>query len=176
MRAFALSIPVLLLPLTSSAYSAVETAASVPRELVGSWTLVSRSDSTLDGRPREAEPTLGSDPVGFLVYDSSGHVAVQLMRRDRKTNVAASAGARGAANNTAYVGGYDAYFGTAQCDPISHTVKHRLVAAISPSDVGKELIRHYRVEGDALTLEFDATDVRGQQVKRRMTWRRVGLP
>jgi hypothetical protein len=46
---------------------------------VGTWKLLSREDVTSDGQ-RRMEPKLGSDPVSYLMYDASGHFAVQFMR------------------------------------------------------------------------------------------------
>jgi len=52
------------------------------RQLVGTWRLSSRVVSLEDGTAVQ-DPGLGKTPTGYLIYDLSGHMAVQLMRRDR---------------------------------------------------------------------------------------------
>jgi Lipocalin-like domain len=52
------------------------------RQLVGAWRLISRVVSWEDGTPVQ-DPDLGATPRGYLIYDLSGHMAVQIMRLDR---------------------------------------------------------------------------------------------
>ncbi|HEY2027636.1 MAG TPA: lipocalin-like domain-containing protein, partial [Myxococcales bacterium] len=110
---------------------------SLEAKLRGSWELLSRIDRTSDGRQVQ-EPSLGSDPIAFLVFDQAGRFAAQFMKRDR-ANVqdARAAGS----NNSLAVGGYDAYFGTYQVDEASGNVKTLLVAALSPQSVGQTFTR-----------------------------------
>lgn len=138
--------------------------------LRGSWELLSRIDRTGDGQERQ-EPSLGSDPIAFLVFDKAGRFAAQFMKRDR-TNVHDSRPAA-ARNNSVAVGGYDAYFGTYEVDEASGNVKTLLVAALSPQSVGQTFTRHMRVEGDILTLDLDTTTATGEPVRRTLNWRRV---
>lgn len=53
---------------------------SLAMRLQGSWELVSRIDRARDGAVRE-EPSLGSDPIAFLVFDRTGHFAAQFKTR-----------------------------------------------------------------------------------------------
>jgi hypothetical protein len=55
-------------------------------QLVGTWRLISRVASLEDGTAVQ-DPGLGKTPTGYLIYDSSGHMAVQLMRLDRPTAI-----------------------------------------------------------------------------------------
>jgi hypothetical protein len=141
--------------------------------LVGSWVLVSREDRAADGRP-VAEPTLGSDPLGFLVYDGHGNMTVQLMRRarDAGASMAAPRGQAGASNSGS-ADGYDAYFGTYSVNLEAHTVTHHLVAALLPGDVGKSLTRRFQVSASELRLWFDTEGSSGQRVVRTLFWRRA---
>src|SRR5215813_4634706 len=50
----------------------------VPAGLVGTWQVVSRIDRDASGNVIP-ERSLGSDPLGYLIYDSKGHMAAQLM-------------------------------------------------------------------------------------------------
>lgn len=147
-------------------------AASVDL-LVGSWVLVSREDRTADGT-LVPEPSLGSDPLGFLVYDRTGHVAVQLMRRVRSTEgVPSVQQGQPDPNNSGATGGYDAYFGTYTLDPKAHTVTHHMLGALLPGDVGKSITRHAAVSEGELRLWFDTVGSSGQPVTRTLVWKRA---
>src|SRR5580700_7534582 len=98
--------------------------------LVGSWELLSRIDRTGSGQTRE-EPSLGSDPIAFLVFDAKGHFAAQFMKRDRKAAPSLSASAAPTLNNSRAQGGYDAYFGTFTVDEAKGLVETHVVAALS---------------------------------------------
>ncbi len=139
--------------------------------LPGMWWLESRIDVAADGTRRE-EPGLGSDPLGVLVY-AKGRFAAQFMKRDRSSP--ASAGAlRPGENNTAAIGGYDAYFGTYEVDGKTGEVIHRLQAALAPENVGIAVSRKLRVAGDQLTITLATTTADREPVTRTLTWTRVG--
>ena len=153
-------------------------ADSAGISLVGSWEVVSRLDRTSDGRTID-EPSLGADPIALLMYDAAGHVSAQLMRRSRRSRPAAAtspteAPGRALANNSAAIGGYDAYFGTYAVDVRTHTVTHHFNAALNPTDVGREVTRHFRLEGDQLVLDYETRAANGEPVTRTLRFRRVG--
>ncbi|MDQ6828174.1 MAG: lipocalin-like domain-containing protein, partial [Gemmatimonadota bacterium] len=79
-----------------------------------------------------------------------------------------------ASNNSAAINGYDAYFGTYVVDIRSHTVTHHFIAALNPTDVGREVTRRYRFEGDQLVLDYDTRAANGEPVTRTLRFRRVG--
>ncbi len=147
------------------------TVDSLAARLVGSWELISRIDRTRNGEQR-AEPSLGSDPFGFLVFDRAGHFAAQFMKRDR-TGPGSAPIVAGGLNNSRARGGYDAYFGKYTVDDDQQTVKTELVGALSPENVGQVFTRTMAVEGDILTLELDTTSAVGEPLKRTLRWRRV---
>ena len=135
-------------------------------EFEGTWRLLSRIDRAADGSTRE-EPSLGSDPVAILTY-AAGHFAAQFMKRDR----ASAPGVSATHNNTGAVGGYDAYFGTYQVidGPL---VEHRLVAALTPANVGMRLMRRLSLHDGRLAIELDTTAASGESVTRTLTWDRI---
>ena len=131
--------------------------------LVGTWKLLSREDVTSDGQ-RRAEPKLGSDPVSYLMYDATGHFAVQFMRRDRRF-------AQDVVNTSGGVDGYDAYFG--RYTVADGTVTQELEGALSPDNVGKVVTRRFRINGDELVITLDATASDGVSVTRTLRWQRL---
>ena len=131
---------------------------SLSTALIGTWELVSREDRDRAGE-LVPEPLLGSDPLGLLIYDASGRFALQLMRRKRAGKSKAS--------------GYDAYFGTYVVDEKRRIVTQTLQGALSPEHVGGAVTRKMSVKGEALTIQLDTKNVRGEAVTRRLCWRRV---
>jgi Lipocalin-like domain len=137
--------------------------ASITTEtsLVGTWELLSREDMTSDGQ-RRVEPNLGSDPVAYLMYDATGHFAVQFMRRVRRGAAGAGSGAGG---------GYDAYFG--KYSVADGTVTQELAGALSPGDVGKVVTRQFQINGDELVITLETTSSDGKPVIRTLLWKRL---
>jgi hypothetical protein len=144
---------------------------SLASRLVGTWELVSREDRTASGE-RRVDPSLGADPLGLLVYDRGGHFAAQFMKRDRSAAFDEPT-TRAGANNSRARGGYDAYFGTYVVNEDAGTVTQRLLAALSPENVGHTLTRATEVDGDLLTIRLATTDADGEAVTRILRWRRV---
>jgi hypothetical protein len=145
--------------------------ARLSEDLVGSWRLLSREDRTPSGELR-IDPSLGPDPVAFVVFDAAGYFTAQFMKRDRSGD--APVESRSASrNNTAAIGGYDAYFGTYVVDDEDGVVTQRFLGALSPEDVGKEVTRRLRVVDDRLTVEVDTTSADGEPVTRTLVWERV---
>jgi hypothetical protein len=141
--------------------------------LPGTWLLRSRIDVTREGR-RHPDPLLGEDPVALVFFDPSGHFAAQFMKRDRSAGAPVPSPSASSAprNNTQSQGGYDAYFGTfAIVD--ERTVETRLLAALTPGNVGLVLTRRMEVAGDTLVIRLETTAVDGTPVTRSLTWDRA---
>src|SRR6266849_10399061 len=140
-------------------------------QLVGTWRLISRVVRLEDGTA--VQEGLGTTPKGYLMYDSSGHMAVQLLRPDRPTAIdCSSSGAAPSDNSPLLLNGYEAYFGTYTIDETNHTVTHHLEGALAAADVGRNLIRQFRVSGDKLTIVVRTSSAKERQI-RTLTWERV---
>jgi Lipocalin-like domain len=140
-------------------------------QLVGTWGLVSRVVTSEDGTAVQ-DPGLGKTPLGYLIYDSSGHMAAQLMRPDRPMAIDCGTPGPARSQNSQSVNGYDAYFGTYTIDETKHTVTHHLEGALSAADVGKDLVREFQVSGDKLTIIVRTNSPNEKQI-RTLTWVRV---
>jgi hypothetical protein len=139
--------------------------------LVGTWRLISRVITLEDGTPVQ-DPGLGKTPAGYLIYDSSGHMAAQLMRTDRPMAIDCGAPSPAPRENSQSVNGYDAYFGTYTIDETRHTVTHHLEGALVAADVGKNLVREFRASGDKLTIIVRTSSPKEKQI-RTLIWGRV---
>jgi Lipocalin-like domain len=176
----------LTLPLTLSVVRAQEdhpnhrsaaSGSSVRAQLLGSWRLVSRVSTRENGQV-EPDSGLATVPMGVLIYDQSGHVAAQLSRRERSVAMLgeecrAAAAITGTSDTAQTVLGYDAYFGTYTLDEKNGIVTHHLEAALWPGDVEKDIMRHFAISGDRLTISFSTTTHDGVKVTRTLVWERM---
>src|SRR6266702_2189458 len=150
---------------------------SIRAQLIGSWRLVSRETHRANGELL-VDPTLSATPMGFLVYDASGHVAAQLSRRGRTVEMLAegckiAASTKGTPNTAQTILGYDAYFGTFTLHEQEGFVTHHLESALFPADIGKDINRNFKLSGDRLTLSFDTTTQEGAPITRTLIWERL---
>ena len=140
-------------------------------QLVGTWKLISRVVRLEDGTA--VQEGLGTTPKGYLIYDASGHMAVQLLRPDRPTAIDCStSGSAQSDNSPQLLNGYEAYFGTYTIDETNHTVTHHLEGALAAADVGRNLLRQFQVSGDKLTIVVRTSSPKERQI-RTLTWQRV---
>jgi Lipocalin-like domain len=108
-------------------------ALSLQSRIVGTWSLVARDVVHPDGYGPKY-------PIGYLMYDNTGHMAVQFMGLDRPNDGSARA--------------YDAYFGTYTIDETSNPPKvtHHREGSLNPRDVGGDVVRDLVLNGDELKL------------------------
>jgi hypothetical protein len=113
---------------------------SLREQLIGTWRLDSRVVRHPDGSSNP-DPAYGPEyPVGYVMYDRTGHMAVQFMGRDRPKDHSDRA--------------YDAYFGTYSVNEQTKpaTVTHHMEGSLNPENVGKDNVRDLILDGDNLTL------------------------
>jgi hypothetical protein len=110
---------------------------------IGTWKLVSIES---------AESRLfGGNPVGVLMYDADGNVAVQIMRNPRPDLAGGPAFPPAKEVQAAYKG-YYAYYGTWEVNEQQGTITHHLDGSLRPGDVGKDFVRAYKFTGNQLAL------------------------
>lgn len=113
-------------------------------KFVGTW-LLQNIESRSDDGEWVSGGVLGEKPLGIIVYDSFGNMAVQLARRDRTIP-----DTEGAPDQL--VNGYVAYFGKYEVDTRSETVTHHRSTNLNPKFSHMSVVRHYQFVGDTLTL------------------------
>lgn len=137
--------------------------------IVGLWGLVSREDRDESGTLL-VDPHLGADPLGLLAF-SGRHFSAQFSKRDRTDStgrVAASS-----ANNSAAVGGYDAYFGRYWIDDSGRAIVVHLEGSINPENVGKEFTRDVWAGESALIVRLGTVTDDGIPITRTLTFERL---
>jgi hypothetical protein len=144
-----------------------QTSAELQKKFVGSWKLIS-----IEGG---AQPRMGK-PVGIIMYDTTGHMSVQIMRGDRPafsdTRVKAKDNEKAAAFDS-----YTAYYGTYTFEPENGIIIHHLEGSIVPGQAGQDNIRYFELTGNRLKLSV-ANDGKGGRLARKdatlhLTWEKL---
>jgi hypothetical protein len=173
---FALLIGLLLsqVPATradrSTSASPSSQGSPIAAQLLGTWRLVAVSND--EGGRVIPSPDYGPHPAGYLMYDATGHVCVQLMNTTRpkwKDEDFPSSDEALAA----YMG-FGGYCGRYEVHAAEHYVVHVPEAAIGPNWIGRAYKRTFELNGDQLELkaiERRATD--GMLTTNIITWTRV---
>ena len=129
---------------------------------IGAWRLVSFEEETSDG---EIVYPYGENPIGSLIYDSSGRMSVQIMRRDREPFSSSEWETTPAEEIKEGSEGFTAFFGSFEVHAANNTVIHRVEGHVLPGSVGKTLRREFEFTGDLLILK--------PSPNRRVIWERV---
>ena len=129
---------------------------------IGAWRLVSFEEETSDG---EIVFQYGKDPIGLLIYDSSGRVSVQIMRRDREALSTTEWETTPAGKIKEAVEGFTAFFGSFEVDAANKIVIHHVDGHLLPESVGKKLRREFEFDGNRLILK--------PSPHRRVIWERI---
>ena len=128
------------------------------KRLIGTWRLVSIM------RNGKTDPHRGPHPAGLIHYDSTGHMAVQIMPDRVRPRYADSEPTSDEAK--AAITGYTAYFGTYTIDESARTVAHHRMGNINP-DSPIDVVRRYEfASGDRLIL-------RPVENQDELTWERI---
>jgi hypothetical protein len=118
---------------------------------IGTWRLV-----LADYRPDDKSPWVhayGEHPKGYLVYDQTGHMFVQISNDPPTPPFAGGDDYKPTEREakTAYLN-YVAYFGTYSLDPLRHVITHRVEGSLLPSFTATDQERSYKLQGDTLEL------------------------
>ena len=143
---------------------------SLPESLFGSWKLVSIYSKSTTG---EVLDTFGEDPAGMLIYDPKGYVSVVMTRRGRSKFASEDMfGGSPEEINEAFES-FEAYYGTFCVDADERTVTHHLEACRYPNWEGTDQVRHFELEGDALSLFTQPIKAWDDEWVVYVTWTRI---
>ena len=144
-----LSVPLVIVCWFLAPASHAQSDSGVAARFVGTWELVTSEARQADGTWIPVEGSAPPDRIGIIMYSESGHMAVQIMRRDRGAS-----------------GGYTAYFGTYHVNAREGFVIHRRAGHLNPDSVGSDARRFYTFFGNEVTLSGDPS-------RSRLRWRRI---
>jgi hypothetical protein len=120
---------------------------SIGNQIVGTWKLVTIVVHHPDGT--DTPDQLGPNPIGYIMYDRTGHMAVQFMRPNRPKD--------------APTPGYTAYFGTYTVDEQEKSVTHHIEGSLNPAGVGGNPKRSVIINGDDFRLVVNDVLTGGSQ-------------
>lgn len=132
------------------------------QEFIGAWRLVSFEELQEDGNLLYP---YGKDAVGLLLYDITGKMSVQIMKRDRPDNSSDDLNNISSEEIKSVVEGFTAFFGTYEINPPEKTIIHHVEGHLLPNSVGKSLKRTFEFSGDKLILKPTGS--------RRVVWERI---
>jgi uncharacterized protein len=137
-------------------------AADVKQKLMGNWTLAKYEVFT-----QSSTPAPGYD-FGRIMYDESGNMAAQLMRKGRPAITRESSDQ----DRLAAAAGYLAYYGKYEIDAAKGTVSHHVDGSTVTGWVGTALVRYYEFSPDGNTLILKLKNAEGR-VTSQLTWERI---
>ena len=127
-------------------------ASDVGSQFAGAWTLVEIERRGSDG---ELIAPPSDDRIGYLIYDTSGHMAVTIMSPDRPPYAGTTATPEEA---LAAFTTYTAYFGDYTVDEADGYVTHHVEGSLNPGGTGSDNRRAYSFDGNRLTLQPPASE------------------
>lgn len=136
-------------------------------QLVGTWLLVSSTNTRADGSTID---TFGSGPKGVYVFDHNGHVSLIQVRSDLPKFAANNRTLGTAEENKAVILGSIAYFGTYTVDEGGKSATIRIDAATFPNWAGTSVKRGIAISGDELTVSIPGGSAGGTAQSK---WRRI---
>jgi hypothetical protein len=113
-------------------------------DFVGTWKLASIEARSEAGEWEASSFPFTGTPVGILIYDSVGNMAVQITGNPR--------GQENSPEVPGMVNGYIAYYGSYEVDPQAGTVTHHRRGHINPDLGSLSVVRLFSFSEDVLTL------------------------
>jgi hypothetical protein len=151
--------------------SGTEAPAAGAAKFVGLWKLVRIEVRQADGSVTP-DPDLGPHAVGYIYYDATGHMGVQLMNPDRAQWKSDDEPAADEA--VATVAGFEAYSGTYDVHESEGYVVHHTQLSLDPNKVGRDRKRKFELKGDQLRLTPPPfKTVSGAMADETLIWERV---
>lgn len=116
----------------------------------------------------------GEHTLGLIMYDLSGMMSVQIIRRDRP--LFPSEDMFGAAPETvkAAFEGLNTYYGMFEVDEASCIVTHHIEGASMPNRTGSVQSRQYEFVDDLLILKTPPRLLDGRMLTGVVVWRKLG--
>ena len=130
-------------------------AGSLSSRLVGTWQVMEMVDTDPAGN---SQHPYGEHPMGYIVYDATGHMHVQVMRTPATPPFVAGDQKGSEQEVRAAYDGYVAYFGTYRVDEAQSKVIHQVQGSLMPSYTGTDQPRPIKLVGDELIIEGNTPD------------------
>lgn len=115
----------------------------------------------------------GTNFLGLCLYDSTGYMALQIMRGDRPRFAANDQQLGTPEEIGAAFFGYLSYSGTYVADETHGVIVHHVSQALFPNWIGTDQVRFYRISGDRLIVSAPTQQVGGHLMDVMLVWERL---
>jgi hypothetical protein len=126
------------------------------QKIIGTWKLVHSIEINSSG---EKYYPFGEEAIGYLIYDASNKMAVQICRQERKLFSAKNFTMTNSDELSNIPNDYLAYFGNYELDTNKKMVRHLVEGHLFSNHVGHILERKYSFYDDKMSLKpWDGTN------------------
>jgi catechol 1,2-dioxygenase len=137
---------------------------NIKKEIIGTWKLVYSVE--IDSLGNKIYP-FGEDAMGYIIYDESNKMAVQICRKERKLFNSSSFTKSSVDELSIIPMDYLAYFGNYDIDTDNKLVRHNVEGHLFPNYVSHALERKYDFFDDKMSLKpWDGTN-------REILWQKI---
>ena len=144
-----------LAALTAGFVTPAFTQTAIPKELVGTWTMVS---ITLEQNGKKTD-LFGPNPQGRLIRDADGHVSYMVTRADLPKFASSNRAAGTPEENKAVVQGSIFYFGRSSVNETDKTITNHIEVCSFPNWIGTDRKSTYTINGDELDTTTSGSSV-----------------
>ena len=131
------------------------TQTTIPKELVGTWTIVSITQEK-DGKTTDL---FGPNPQGRRIIDADGHVFFMVTSGDLPKFASNNRAAGTPEENKAVVQGSISYFGSVTANEADKTYTQHIEVCTFPNWIGVERKSTYAINGDELIATTSGSSV-----------------
>jgi hypothetical protein len=139
-------------------------------QFVGTWRLKSAEAQFANG---EIGRPYGENPHGYIIYDGSGHMAVQFMNPERPVFSGRDKSLGTDGETRAAILSYEAYFGTYEVDEANGEVHHHVEGSLFPNWTDSDQCRFFKFADGGLVLSTAEIPYNGTTLIGRLAWQRV---
>ena len=115
----------------------------------------------------------GTNISGLCLYDTTGHMSMQIMRGDRPRFAVNDQLSGKPDEVVSAFTGCISYFGTYVVDEAHGVVVHHVSQSLFPNWIGVDLVRFYRASGDRLITSAPTVQVGGHLMDAMLVWERL---
>ncbi len=146
--------------------SAGEVFAQTPKDLAGTWTLV----SAVTEQGGNKTDTFGPNPKGILTVDANGRYVLAIVRAGLPKVASNNRTTATPEENKAIVQGSNTHFGTLSVNAADKTITFKIETSTFPNWDGTEQKRPFTVTGDELQYTVPAASGGGTAT---VVWKRA---
>jgi catechol 1,2-dioxygenase len=138
----------------------------INQKFIGTWMLVYSVE--IDSSEKKFYP-FGEDAIGYIMYDASNKMAVQICRKERKLYGSKSFASSSPQELSLIPKDYLAYFGSYEIDTEKEIIRHFADGHLFPNNVGQALERKYHFFDNKMSLKpCDGTN-------REILWKKINI-